>query len=150
MSHSRFDFAAFEKLRSIDLGLFCLMPEIEEALDDSFVEYFRTKASSFDLEHLEYGLFLLGKLHTEKARRELLHYIDHSGTSARYIAISYVTEFEELSPDEIKRIRKVIETHGSLIGVRNLAEVLVRKCPTPRNKGTGNGIIKWIKSLLHG
>ena len=115
------------------MGVYCTSKEFD--LGNVFVEYFAKNRTSLDEQHLEYGIYLLGKIGSKSAYRLIADYLAHPVTSVRFPAIKILTNFEDYNkiPESIlkdkyiiEKARKALEDSGELIAVRELKHLIDR------------------------
>ena len=130
-----FDYDKFERLKGIELGEYCVSKNQEFNLNDKFVEYFAKNSQSLDDQHLEYGIYLLGKIRSKSAYHLIADYLDYPVTFVRFPAIKILTNFEDYDniPEVIlkdsyiiEKARKALEESGGHFVVKELKHLLER------------------------
>src|SRR5437016_4630220 len=104
----QFDPEEFERLNGIDAAKYVLRVSQQGQLpEEKFLAYFREKAGTMDVTHLELAVHLLGEVATNSALQLVASYLNHSNFNVRFVANKIIARLPSVDD---KIMASVVET----------------------------------------
>lgn len=122
----KFDYALFEKLSGLPVANYTISAVRSGNIPSDFMDYFRMKSNEWDGQHLELGIYVLGKINSTEAIHEIANYITHPIDHVRSVAVQIVAGLNQIDSWVMAKVVEALARQSDAYAVGELRSVLTK------------------------